>query len=148
MKILETYVRLCYDDSMITFRKDLIKKIKSDILLIGFILITALGIWLFSYFKKNDTSESEVVVIFDGNQIGRYSLSENNTITIRETDKNYNLILINEGTVKVTDANCPDKLCARQKSISKNGESIICLPHKLVITIDSPEESDIDSVTN
>lgn len=147
MKILETYVRLCYDDSMITFRKDLIKKIKSDILLIGFILITALGIWLFSYFKKNDTSESEVVVILDGNQIGRYSLSENNTITIREADKNYNLILINESTVKVTDANCPDKLCVRQKSISKNGESIICLPHKLVITIDSPEESDIDSVT-
>lgn len=146
--MLETYVRLCYDDSMITFRKDIIKTIKSDILLIGFILITALGIWLFSYFKKNDTSESEVVVILDGNQIGRYSLSENNTITIREADKNYNLILINESTVKVTDANCPDKLCVRQKSISKNGESIICLPHKLVITIDSPEESDIDSVTN
>lgn len=96
----------------------------------------------------NDRTGSDVIVLRDGKEIGRYSLSENDIITIWGDDESYNLILVNDGAAKVTDADCPDKLCVRQRSISKNGESIICLPHKLVITIDSPEESDLDAVTN
>ena len=71
------------------------------------------------------------------------------TDTIHITTPNgHNTIVIKDASIAVTDADCPDQLCVRQRSISKNGESIICLPHKLVITIDSPEESDIDAVTN
>ena len=32
-------------------------------------------------------------------------------------------------------------------AISKNGESIICLPHKLVIQIVAKEESELDAIT-
>ena len=120
---------------MITEGKEFLKKIKGDVLILGIILALAFLTWLIPHITEDDTSGSEVVVLRDGNEIGRYSLSADNIIT-------------SGGTVKVTDADCPDQLCVRQRSISKNGESIICLPHKLVITIDSPEESDIDAVTN
>ncbi len=40
-------------------------------------------------------------------------------------------------------ADCPDKLCVKQGKISKSGESIICLPHKVVVKISAEErESD------
>ena len=133
---------------MITEGKEFLKKIKGDVLILGIILALAFLTWLIPHITEDDTSGSEVVVLRDGNEIGRYSLSADNIIIFQGTDGSYNLILISGGTVKVTDADCPDQLCVRQRSISKNGESIICLPHKLVITIDSPEESDIDAVTN
>lgn len=145
--MLETYVRLCYDRSMTTDRKEFIKKIKADFLVLGVIFIAALLTWVIPMIR-NDRTGSYVIVLRDGKEVGRYSLSEDDIFTIWGDDESYNLILVNDGAAKVTDADCPDKLCVRQRSISKNGESIICLPHKLVITIDSPEESDLDAVTN
>ena len=147
MKVLETYVRLCYDRSMTTDIKEFIKKIKADFLVLGVIFIAALLTWVIPMIR-NDRTGSDVIVLRDGKEVGRYSLSEDDIFTIWGDDESYNLILVNDGAAKVTDADCPDKLCVRQRSISKNGESIICLPHKLVITIDSPEESDLDAVTN
>lgn len=133
---------------MMTEWKEFMNNRKGDILVLGLLLAAALLSRLIPHMTGNDTPGSEVVVFRDGNEIGRYSLSEDDTIAVRGTDDGYNLILISGAAVRVTDADCPDKLCVRQRSISKSGESIICLPHKLVITIDSPEESDIDAVTN
>ena len=44
-------------------------------------------------------------------------------------------IEIKDGEVSVKEADCPDKICVNHKKISNVGESIICLPHKLVIEI-------------
>ena len=45
-------------------------------------------------------------------------------------------------------ADCPDQICVRQKAISKEGESIICLPNKVVVSIVGGEEKELDAVTN
>ncbi|MGN1180817.1 MAG: NusG domain II-containing protein [Suilimivivens sp.] len=112
------------------------------------VLIMAFSAFLIPNLMNDGQRGSEVVILQDGEEKGRYSLSEERTITVPFQDGSYNLILINGGMVRVTDADCPDKLCVRQRDISKNGESIICLPHKLVIMIESREESDLDAVTN
>ena len=44
------------------------------------------------------------------------------------------------------EADCPDQICVRHKAISKSGESIVCLPHKVVVEISSEEEQDVDIV--
>ena len=41
-----------------------------------------------------------------------------------------NTVQIENGKVKMAAANCPDQICVHQKAISRNGESIICLPNK------------------
>lgn len=74
-----------------------------------------------------------------------YDLSEDQTVKINEGT---NVMKIEDKTVNMIDANCPDKLCVHQKPISKNNESIICLPNNVVVQIVSQDESELDAVTN
>lgn len=123
------------------------RKLKADILVIGCVLIVALLFCVIPSLHQTK-GPGEIVILQDGAQVGRYLLTEDNTITVTDEKGGYNLILITEGTVRVTDANCPDKLCVQKRQISNNGESIICLPHKLVIQIVSGKESGLDAMTN
>ena len=43
------------------------------------------------------------------------------------------------------EANCRDQICVRHKAISKNGESIICLPHSVYIEVVGEKEKEIDN---
>lgn len=115
------------------------------ILLMG-ILLTALMLWLVPLLLNKD-APAVVRILHDGQEIGTYSVLEDQTISIPYEEEGYNLLLISGGQVSVSDADCPDGLCVRQRAITRNGESIICLPHKLVIQIESKEESDLDAVT-
>lgn len=124
----------------------IMRKLKADILVMALIAVIAILFFLISYFT-GQLSDGKVIIIQDGMRIGSYSLKEDRTISV-SGEEGYNLILINNGNVKVSDADCPDKLCIKQQTIERNGESIICLPHKLVVLIESEEESDLDAVTN
>lgn len=122
------------------------KKVKKDLIFLGGILLIAFIIWLIPILLHKD-APAVVRIIQDGQEIGTYSVLEDQTITIPYEEENYNLLLISSGQVSVSDADCPDGLCIRHRAISRNGESIICLPHKLVIQIESKEESGLDTVT-
>ncbi len=121
-------------------------KLKKDIIVISGVLLTALLLWLIPRFLNKDTP-AVVRIIQNGQEIASYPLAEDRTVTIPYDDENYNLLFISGGEASISDADCPDELCVRARSISRNGESIICLPHKLVIQIESKEESELDAVT-
>ena len=59
------------------------------------------------------------------------------------------VILIKDGKVTMKEADCKDKICADHKAIEKSGETIVCLPHKVVIEIRSEDgkEQELDGVT-
>ncbi len=127
------------------------KKIKKDIILIlAFFSIAAL-LWIVPVLqnKLNDGERSAVVRIYqEGQEIDSYLLSEDVTVPVPyEKEGGYNLLLIENGRAFISDADCPDMLCVKQRSIARNGESIICLPHKLVVQIESKEESGLDAIT-
>lgn len=84
-----------------------------------------------------------VTVKVEGEITGVYSLAEDQTIKI---NGGTNILQIKNGYADMIEADCPDKLCVKQKSISKSGENIICLPNKVVVTIDSSENSEFDAV--
>ena len=46
------------------------------------------------------------------------------------------------------DATCPDHICVNQKEISKTGETIVCLPNKVIVEIKGADSSELDAVTN
>ena len=111
------------------------RKFKNDLILIAALLVLLIvaGLCLFFLRAPGDT----VTVSIDGQVRYTYPLSENRAIDIRtgEASKQHNRLIIQNGQAMVETANCPDGICAAHKPISRNGESIVCLPHRLVITV-------------
>ncbi len=88
-----------------------------------------------------------VVVTVDGEEYARFPLNEERDIIISGKNGLNNHLIIKNGEADVTDADCPDKICVHQKKIKYNGETIVCLPNKVVIEIESSREGGIDAVS-
>lgn len=116
------------------------KKYKKDIIIVTILLVTALGFYLFFHFVNHKNAQY-VKVYREDTLIKKYSLNDDGQYEIK-TENDLNQIIIKKGSVSMTDANCPDKLCVKQGTISKSGESIICLPHKIVVKISPKEENE------
>ena len=110
------------------------------------VIILAAGIWLMTELLKEEGAFAVVTV--NGTETARYSLAENKEIRLESENGGYNILIIKDGKADVTEASCPDHVCVDQRSISKTGEAITCLPNKTVITIDNgQEEAEIDFVS-
>ena len=57
-----------------------------------------------------------------------------------------NILVIAEGQAWLSEANCPDLLCVKQGKIHYTGQSIICLPNRLTVTVEDGEDSGVDFV--
>ncbi|GAA0792958.1 NusG domain II-containing protein [Faecalicatena orotica] len=114
---------------------------KNDLILVGMILCLAAA-FIGYQFLKGKSVNADVVVTVDGEPYGRYALSADQIIEIDGT----NTLEIRDGKAAMKAADCPDKLCVHQKAISRDGESIICLPNKVVVTIEGGEKSELDGV--
>ena len=103
-------------------------KKNDNILILGilFIALVVLGIQLLH--SANCTEKVKITV--DGKVFGTYLLSEDRTVSVNET----NIVLITEGTVSMESADCPER----------SGESIICLPNKVVVSIEGGGEEKLD----
>lgn len=58
----------------------------------------------------------------------------------------YNLFSCENGEIRMIRSSCPDLLCVHHRPVSRAGENIICLPHKLVIEIIGAQENELDGV--
>lgn len=116
------------------------KRLRGDLLLGGGILLAALA--LFLLFRPGGAG-AWVVVTVDGVETVRCGLSEERILTIGEDA--YNVLKISGGTVAVVEANCGDHTCVRTGAISREGECIICLPHRLVVRVEGGEAAPFDA---
>lgn len=99
--------------------------------------------------QKNNTGEDAVVRVTIGQKIyGEFPLDEDYTETIDFGEGEYNTIVIKDGEVYILEASCPDQICVNHSHIRYAKESIVCLPHELVITVEGGQENEIDSMTN
>lgn len=67
--------------------------------------------------------------------------------TLKTENGDYNTIEVKHNSIRIIDANCPNKLCVKSGWISKPGEIIVCLPFKLIITINAESKGNIDGVS-
>ncbi len=104
-------------------------------------LVVALSLVGFLLFGRTGEKGKEVVIRSDGRLVGTYPLSENRELTVT-LGSGKNTIVIRDGGVSVSDADCPDKYCVKQGVISRSGESLICLPHRLAVEITDGSEPD------
>ena len=114
---------------------------RNDWILAGAVIAVAFIAFIgYTFFQKDGNM---VQIMVDGKEYGVYSLSEDQVIEINDT----NTLEIKGGKADMISAKCPDKLCVQQKAISKSGESIICLPYKIVVRVEGAKDaSDYDSI--
>lgn len=116
------------------------KRVRNDIILLLVLLAIAGAVWLALTLSAH--SGEYVVITIEGIETARYRLDTELKTDIVSKGGHVNTLVINGGKASIVSADCPDKLCVHQQEISKAGESIICLPHKLVVRIEGTGEVD------
>ena len=114
------------------------KRIKIfDIIIILAALAVGLGLLFASGFSSDSSGDRLCVIKVDGEEMHRINLSsviDDEVIDI-STEYGENKILVNPDGVKVTYSDCPRKIEMTENPISKPGQSLVCLPHRLIIEI-------------
>lgn len=126
----------------------------SDMLLL-FVLIGISFLPFVIFYAQQSTTGERYVVITEDRQvlhdIRLADISEQRQIPIESEDGQYNVVEVSADGVVMSDANCHDQICVRSGKILAPGETIICLPHKVIIEItaeDNADNVDVDIISS
>ncbi len=119
------------------------KSLKNDLILIAVLLVVAAVAITVVIFSRSAGGYVEITE--NGTLLARYSLDENREERI-QTAKGYNLLVITDGKAYIADADCPDKLCCSMRKAHYHGDTVVCLPHGLVLTVVGGDDDGVDVV--
>ena len=120
------------------------KTLRADLILLGGML--AAGLILFAVLMLTRTQGASVEVYVDNALNMTCPLSKNAVYTISSADGGENVLVVEGGGARMESASCPDGLCVNMGTIRCNGESIVCLPNKVVARVVGGEEADTDII--
>lgn len=90
-----------------------------------------------------------VQIIRDGQVEDTFPLSKSGEYRYETADGNYNIVVVKNGQVEVTEASCPDKICVRHGPTDQTADPIVCMPNRLVVQIITPDDdSQLDGVSS
>ena len=121
------------------------KKInRRDVILILVLLVIAGGAALVIQFgiKRNGAT---AIITVDGTVVHRMSLLVEEEYTVEGIDGGHNVVVVQQGEVYMKEADCPDEICVKTGHIHKTGETIVCLPHRVVVEVTGAEQ-ELDSI--
>ena len=121
------------------------KKLRNDIILTAALLLVAAVAYLI--FVLAGTEGAYVTVTLDGRVLATYPLSRDTEYTIRSGDggERVNILVIKDGSAYVSEASCPDKICSEHRAIRNIGDTIVCLPHGVVISVTGEGSGGVDT---
>lgn len=116
---------------------------KWDVIFAIAVLVIA-GVVASWYFLLGKQDAGQITITVGNEMYGTYLLDQDQEIQINDT----NILVIKDNEADMIDANCPNKECVHQKSISKKGETITCLPNKIIVQVTNGEMAELDGVAN
>ena len=119
---------------------------KNDLILIGILIIGFLAI--LGIILVTDKKGAQVVVSVDSLEVARFPIDEDIVYEINGYEGGKNTLIIKDGEAYVVDSSCPDHLCENMGKISKVGQSVICLPNRVVVEIADDKEAEFDSISS
>jgi len=114
---------------------------KADRILILLFLFTGIVLTVFVFLPQSG-EDGILEVRQNGRVVMTLPLNKTTERTVTDADGHQNHFIIRDGTVVMTKANCHDRTCVRTGKIKKSGQSIVCLPHRLVLAIVPKSSSD------
>ena len=118
---------------------------KRDLILFAaLLLIAGAGFLVNRFLFAGPAAIVEVAVINENSDktvLERLDLSKNTAYTIvtdplaGETEPGKNYLVIENGKAWISEANCPNQDCVQKGKITQNGEMLVCLPHRVTVSI-------------
>ncbi len=112
---------------------------KRELYLVLTILLAVCGFTFANrmFFSKPGAKVEVSVITADSSKtiLETFDLSQNVTYTISSESQGTNILNIQGGTVWISEADCPNQDCVKQGKISMNGEMLVCLPHRITVSI-------------
>lgn len=118
------------------------KKYRLDIIVISAILFISVLLLLVMTLTKKEGSFA--VVEINGVTVGEYPLNQNGEYPL---NGGTNVLVIENGTAYLNYSNCPDHTCEKNGKIKYVGQTIVCLPNKVSITVTGDAEGGVDLVS-
>ena len=89
-----------------------------------------------------------VQVSQNGQVVDTFPLEEPRSKVYLGPEGRRNVVVIEQGQVSVTEADCPDQVCVRHAPTKAAGDPIVCLPNRLVVeVVTEPSPSSVDGVS-
>jgi hypothetical protein len=120
----------------------LIKKHRTDIIVIASLLIISLVVILVVNLTKEEGAYAEVAI--NGVTVGEYSLEIDGVYSL---NGGTNVLTIENGVAYMSYSNCPDHVCENMGKVRYVGETITCLPNRITITIVGDSEGSVDFIS-
>lgn len=118
---------------------------KGDIIIIAAVLCISALLFLCINIFSSGGSYANIEV--NGSIVAALPLGSDTIYDVEIDGRVTNVVEIKNGYASVISADCPDKICVNHRSISKRGESIICLPNKVIVTVESnSSKEEVDGV--
>ncbi|HEL1585915.1 TPA: NusG domain II-containing protein [Streptococcus suis] len=124
--------------------KSILKQLKPfDYVFIGLALLLSIlpAILTYSHLAaKTDQASIIAYVRINGQVVDQFELSKDTPhqeVTYYPNDGQYNIIEVDGERIRVKEDNSPDQIAVRTSWISQPGELSVCLPHNLMIEIQS-----------
>ena len=114
---------------------------KGDIILIVSLLVLCLGLFITSFGKSENLTADIYVSGEKSHSIALSEVTESYTL-----NENYCQLLIEKDGVSFVFSDCADKLCIKKGKLTKPGDTMACVPEKVVVVLKGAENKDIDSV--
>lgn len=121
---------------------------RGDIKIIIMVVLLTIASYLTVFFIGTSSDERILRITQDQVIIHEVILSDDyeQVFEIKYKDE-YNKVFVRDNQVWVEIASCHNQVCVRQKPISRIGETIVCIPHKLIIEIIG-ERQDVDVIVD
>ena len=116
----------------------------SDVLIIIFVL--CISVLLFSV-ALDGNNPYRCVIEIDGAEYAVYNMAELGEEKIIEIDNEFgkNTIVLDRYGAKITHSDCPDASEVKSGKITESGQSLICLPHRLIVKLEGGGKNDGNS---
>ena len=106
-------------------------------LIVAVIIVSAIG------FYRTPLSARTVTIYVDSSRYASYVISDNSEkIVTVNTDFGYNQIKLQSDTVTIIDSDCHGRDCVQMGTISHAGDTLVCLPHKLMVVLEGGDSVD------
>lgn len=119
---------------------------RNDIVFVAVLLLAAAAGMFYLFVMREGGNVVKVTV--DGEVYGTYPLAEDITEDIVSGDDGagLNRLIIRDGKAYMEYATCPDGICVDHRPVFRDGESIVCLPNRVVITVIIEDDADAPDI--